>query len=68
MYALVEYKGKQYKAEKDGLIQVDKLDAKKGQTIDINNVQMPLFFDDRVNYFVYNIFLCMIRPTKPLKT
>ena len=27
MYALIEYKGKQYKAEKDALIQVDKIDA-----------------------------------------
>ena len=40
MYALVEYKGKQYKAEKDGLIQVDKLDAEKGQTVDIDTVIM----------------------------
>ena len=35
MYALVEYKGKQYKAEKDALITVDKLDVEKGQTVDI---------------------------------
>ena len=40
MYALIEYKGKQYKAEKDGLIQVDKLDAEKGQTVDIDTVIM----------------------------
>ena len=32
MYALVEYKGKQYKAEKDVLLQVDKLDAEKALT------------------------------------
>ncbi|HOE07927.1 MAG TPA: 50S ribosomal protein L21 [Treponemataceae bacterium] len=38
MYALVEYKGKQYKAEKDALIQVDKIDIEKGQTIDIDTV------------------------------
>lgn len=38
MYALVEYKGKQYKAEKDTLIQVDKIDIEKGQTIDIDTV------------------------------
>lgn len=38
MYALVEYKGKQYKAEKDALIQVDKLDAEKGATIEIDTV------------------------------
>ncbi len=38
MYALVEYKGKQYKAEKDTLIQVDKIDAEKGTSIDIDTV------------------------------
>ena len=38
MYALFEYKGKQYKAEKDALIQVDKLDAEKGSKIDIDSV------------------------------
>ena len=38
MYALVEYKGKQYKAEKDVLIQVDKIDAEEGATIDIDTV------------------------------
>ena len=38
MYALFEYKGKQYKAEKDALIQVDKLDAEKGAKIDIDSV------------------------------
>ena len=38
MYALIEYKGKQYKAEKDALIQVDKLDAEKGATVDIDTV------------------------------
>ncbi len=38
MYALVEYKGKQYKAEKDALIQVDRIDIEKGQTIDIDTV------------------------------
>ncbi len=38
MYALFEYKGKQYKAEKDALIQVDKIDAEKGSKIDIDSV------------------------------
>ncbi|MBQ6779901.1 MAG: 50S ribosomal protein L21 [Treponema sp.] len=38
MYALFEYKGKQYKAEKDALIQVDKIDAEKGAKIDIDSV------------------------------
>jgi large subunit ribosomal protein L21 len=38
MYALFEYKGKQYKAEKDALIQVDKIDAEDGASIDIDSV------------------------------
>ncbi|HAH63269.1 MAG TPA: 50S ribosomal protein L21 [Treponema sp.] len=38
MYALVEYKGKQYKAEKGSVLTVDKLDAEKGATIDIDSV------------------------------
>lgn len=38
MYALVEYKGKQYKAEKDALIQVDNIDAEKGAVIEIDTV------------------------------
>ena len=38
MYALVEYKGKQYKAEKDALIQVDQIDAENGSTIEIDTV------------------------------
>ena len=38
MYALVEYKGKQYKAEKGVVLTVDKLDAEKGATIDIGSV------------------------------
>ena len=35
MYALFEYKGKQYKAEKDALIQVDKLEAKEGDSVSL---------------------------------
>ena len=38
MYALVEYKGKQYKAEKGSLLQVDKIDAEKGSKIGIDSV------------------------------
>jgi ribosomal protein L21 len=38
MYALVEYKGKQYKAEKGAVLTVDKLDAEMGATIDIDSV------------------------------
>ena len=38
MYALIEFKGKQYKAEKGAVLQVDKLDAEPGSVIDINSV------------------------------
>ena len=48
MYALIEYKGKQYKAEKDALIQVDKIDEEKGQTIDIDTVVL-VSDGDKVN-------------------
>jgi large subunit ribosomal protein L21 len=38
MYALVEFKGKQYKAEKGALLKVDKVDAEPGANIDIDSV------------------------------
>jgi len=38
MYALVEFKGKQYKAEKDALLKVDKIDAEPGTALDIDTV------------------------------
>ena len=38
MYALVEFKGKQYKAEKGSLLKVDKIDAEPGTAIDIDTV------------------------------
>ena len=38
MYALVEFKGKQYKAEKDALLKVDKLDAEPGAVVNIDTV------------------------------
>jgi large subunit ribosomal protein L21 len=40
MYALVEFKGKQYRAEKDALLKVDKIDAEPGTAIDIDTVLM----------------------------
>ncbi len=40
MYALVEIQGKQYKAEKDALLQVDKLDSTEGSTLDFDKVLM----------------------------
>ena len=38
MYALVEFKGKQYKAEKGALIKVDKIDAEPGTALAIDTV------------------------------
>ena len=38
MYALVEFKGKQYKAEKGALLKVDKIDAEPGETLNIDTV------------------------------
>jgi large subunit ribosomal protein L21 len=38
MYALVEIKGKQYKAEKDALLKVDLLDIAPGSTLNIDSV------------------------------
>ena len=38
MYALMEFKGKQYKAEKGSLLEVDKIDAEPGSVLDIDSV------------------------------
>jgi len=38
MYALVEFKGKQYKAEKGALLKVNKIDAEPGTALDIDTV------------------------------
>jgi large subunit ribosomal protein L21 len=38
MYALVEFMGKQYKAEKGALLKVDKIDADPGTAINIDTV------------------------------
>ena len=38
MYALMEFKGKQYKAEKGVVLQVDKIDAEPGSELDIDSV------------------------------
>ena len=38
MYALMEFKGKQYRAEKGAILQVDKIDAEPGSTVDIDSV------------------------------
>ena len=38
MYVLMEFKGKQYKAEKGSVIQVDKIDEEPGSEINIDSV------------------------------
>lgn len=38
MYALIEYKGKQYKAEEGAVIRVDKIAAETGEKITIDSV------------------------------
>jgi large subunit ribosomal protein L21 len=38
MYALVEFKGRQYKAEKGALLKVDKVDFEPGSKLDIDTV------------------------------
>ncbi|MDR2471285.1 MAG: 50S ribosomal protein L21, partial [Treponema sp.] len=38
MYALVEFKGKQYRAEKGALLKVDRIDAEPGSKLDLESV------------------------------
>lgn len=38
MYALIQYKGKEFKAEKGAVLQFDKLDAEKGAKFEIDSV------------------------------
>jgi large subunit ribosomal protein L21 len=38
MYAIVEFMGKQYKAEKGAVLKVDKIDAEPGTSVDIDSV------------------------------
>jgi large subunit ribosomal protein L21 len=38
MYAIMEFKGKQYRAEKGALLQVDRVDAEPGSKVDIDSV------------------------------
>ncbi len=38
MYALVEIKGKQYKAEKDAVLKVDKLEGETGSKMEFDSV------------------------------
>ncbi|MGP1588252.1 MAG: 50S ribosomal protein L21 [Treponemataceae bacterium] len=48
MYALIDYKGKQYKAEKSAVIQLDKIDAEKGTELEIDTVVL-VSDGDKVN-------------------
>jgi large subunit ribosomal protein L21 len=38
MYAIVEFLGKQYKAEKGAVLKVDRIDAEPGANVDIDKV------------------------------
>ena len=38
MYALIEFKGKQYRVEKGAVLKVDKIDAEPGTAVDIDTV------------------------------
>jgi len=40
MYALIEFKGKQYRAEAGAVLKVDKIDAEPGTALDIDTVLM----------------------------
>ncbi len=46
MYALVEIKGKQYKAEKGALLKVDKLENEKGDSVEFDSVLLTSEGDD----------------------
>jgi large subunit ribosomal protein L21 len=48
MYALVEFKGRQYKAEKGALLKVDKIDAEPGSKLDIDTVLLVSKGDENV--------------------
>jgi large subunit ribosomal protein L21 len=38
MYALIEFKGRQYKAEKGALLKVNRIDAEPGSSLEIDTV------------------------------
>lgn len=40
MYALVEIKGKQYKAEKGSLLQIDRIDGSEGDIVEFDRVML----------------------------
>ena len=43
MYALMEFKGKQYKAEKGACVKVDLIDAEPGSALNIDSVLMVFY-------------------------
>jgi large subunit ribosomal protein L21 len=49
MYALVEIKGKQYKASEGDLLKVSKIDAEAGKTVEFESVLM-LSAGDKVSF------------------
>ncbi|MBN1524177.1 MAG: 50S ribosomal protein L21 [Spirochaetales bacterium] len=49
MYALVEIKGKQYKAEKGSLLKVDRLESKEGDKVEFDSI---LLLSDKGNVTV----------------
>jgi large subunit ribosomal protein L21 len=40
MYALIDMKGKQYKAEKGALLRMDRIDAEKGASLDFDSIML----------------------------
>jgi len=46
MYAIIETGGKQYRVEKNDIIDVERLESEKGQSVEFKNV---LFFNDGKN-------------------
>jgi large subunit ribosomal protein L21 len=49
MYAIVKTGGKQFKAEKDGVIIVEKLEGDKGAQVELGEV-LAVFDGDKVNF------------------
>ena len=49
MYALVEIKGKQYKAEEGAVLKVSKIDAEAGKTVEFESV-LVVRSDDKISF------------------
>jgi large subunit ribosomal protein L21 len=49
MYALVEIKGKQYKAEEGALLKVSKIDLESGKTVEFESV-LAVRTDDKISF------------------